>query len=272
MLDQPQGERGDRDGLELEQLIPRFDAGQAEQVQNQHVQAIGLAGHLTEEVIAMFRVVAGTVQQGFDTHLDDRQRRLQFVRDVGHEVLTKAFEPAQLGGVVQDENSAPAGVVRRHAAQPGGVNGQAADGGAGPVDLLALRLGAVERPADDVDERPLADDLPQRPADNGLAGNIQQLPGAVVGEKDALVAVQRDDSLDHAAEDGAQLLAIRLQLGDAGGQAFADAVERLAQPSQIVVGGKEDAGVGGADVLDGASQLTQGTAKLPVPVIAQQHE
>ena len=140
---------------------------------------------------------------------------------------------------------------------------------AAPVDLLALRLGAVQGAANHVEERPLADDLPQRPADRRLAGELEQLRGAVVGEEDALVGVQGDDALDHAAEDGAQLLAVLLQLGDARRQPFAHAIEGAAEHFQIIVGREEDAGVA-ADVLDGPGQLSDGPRQLPAP--PQAHE
>ena len=85
-----------------------------------------LPGDLLEKLSRCCGVLDGAVEQRLDAHLDDRQGRLQFVRDVGDEVLAQAFQPAQLGGVVQHQDGAAALMVRRHAGKAGGVDGEAA--------------------------------------------------------------------------------------------------------------------------------------------------
>ena len=57
--------------------------------------------------------------------------------------------------------------------------------------------------------------------------------GAIVGEEDALVGVEGDDAFDHAAEDGAQLLSVFFQGGDAAGEGFAHAVEGAGQLADL---------------------------------------
>ena len=110
-------------------------------------------------------------------------------------------------GVVQHQDRA----ARRLTGQAGGVDGQAAR--REPVQLISSlrRLRVAQRVLNHVEQRPLAHHLPQTAADGVARGQFKQLDGAVVGEQDALVGVQRDDALDHAAEDGAQLLAVFLQ-------------------------------------------------------------
>ncbi len=223
------------------------------------MQAVALAGDLFEKMAAMLRVVHGPVEKRFDAHLDDGQRRLQFVGDVGDELLAQPFEPAQLGGVVQDEH----GPARRQARQASGVDGETACAGAGPAELLALRFRTIEGALHHVQQRALADDLPQTPADGRLRGQAEQLGGAFVGVKDALGGVQRDNALDHAAEDGAQLLPVFFERGDAGVEPFAHAVEGPAQFVDLVVSCREDVLAAGtlAELVGHADQGVHGSAQ-----------
>ena len=60
----------------------------------------------------------GAVEQRFDEALDRRDRRLQLVRDVGHEVAADVLQPAKIGHVVEHDHGAdgPAfGVVQGRA-------------------------------------------------------------------------------------------------------------------------------------------------------------
>ena len=75
---------------------------------------------------------------------------------------------------------------------------------AGPFQrqLLLARLGVDQGAADDVLQGRCADHFPELAADGRLDLEIQQLGGALVGEQDALLGVEGDHALDHAAEDG----------------------------------------------------------------------
>ena len=112
-------------------------------------------------------------------------------------------------------------------------------------------------------------DLPQGPADSGGTRQLEQLGGAVVDEEDALVRVERHDALDHAAEDGPQLLAVLLEGADAGAEFLAHAVERPAQEADLVGRHGVDAGVLAveADLLEGRDQFLQG----PSDPVGQRH-
>ena len=94
--------------------------------------------------------------------------------------------------------------------------------GVEPVHENSSRCGSRDSsaPLDRVEQGPVADHLPQGAADGGDARQVEQFAGAVVDEEDALVGVERDDALDHAAEDGPQLLAVLLERGDALRRAF----------------------------------------------------
>ena len=226
------------------------------------MQPVGLLGDLLQEAAAVLGVVDGAVEQRLDAGLDDRQRRLQLVRDVGDELLPQPFQAAQLGGVVQHEH----GAARRRARQAGGVDGQAAAGGAVPVQLLAAAARAWPGPARTTScSGALADHLPELAADGGLGGNSSSCAGPLVGEQDALLGVEGDDALDHAAEDGAQLLAVFLELGELRGQALAHVVEGAGQGADLVLAGGVDlvAVVAGGDALGPGGQLLQRPGDAP---------
>ena len=128
-------------------------------------------------------VVDAAVEQRLDARLDDRQRRLQLVRDVGDELLPQPLQPAQLGGVVQHEHGARAAGRRA-----GGRRGPRSERAAGPVQrIVVVRL---DRPAaSGLDRRPAAaaaEPPPRgagRPPSAGLKSS--SCAGPVVGEQDA---------------------------------------------------------------------------------------
>ena len=186
--------RVQRHRLELQPELARLDPGQAEQVQDQRVQPVRLCVDLRQERPRASGSSAAPSMQRLDGRLDDGQRRLQLVRDVGDEVLPEPLQPAQLGGVVEHHDRPGGG----RPGQPGDVDGQAAVGRPLPVQLLAVRAGPAQRLLDDLLERPLAGHLPQLPADRRGRGELQQLGGPVVGEQHPLVGVERDHALDHA--------------------------------------------------------------------------
>ena len=89
----------------VEDLLARLEPGQAEQVEDQLVEPLGLLVDSLEEPGVDRLVVEGPVQQGLGVGLDRGQRRLELVGGVGDEVLPHPLEPAQLGDVVEDETA-----------------------------------------------------------------------------------------------------------------------------------------------------------------------
>src|SRR5262249_13529401 len=63
-----------------------FDARQLEQLADQLRQTVDLDMHPPQEVRAAIRIVQGAVFERFDERLQRRDRRLELMRDVGHEV------------------------------------------------------------------------------------------------------------------------------------------------------------------------------------------
>ena len=210
----------DRDRVNLERFLSRFDAGQAQQVDNQGVQPIRFVRDALQELLSVDGILRGPIQQGFDAGRDDRERRFQFMRHVGDEILAQTFQTANVGRVMQDQNgsaghlgSAPAGQR-----QTSGMDRQTACRRPAPDNLFAFRFGPRQGSANDVLERTQPHDFPETPTDGGFHVEVEQFGGAFVGEGNALLGVESHNALDHAAEDGAQLLAIFFDLGELDGQ------------------------------------------------------
>ena len=158
------------------------------------------------------------------------------VRHVGDEVLPQPFEPPQFCCVVQHHDRAE----RLGAGQPGDVDGQVLRPRPLPVEFLAVRAVAGQRLFDDLLHRPLPRHFPQLAADAAGGVELQQHAGAVVGEQDALLRVERDDALDHAGQDRPQLLAVVLDLRETRREALAHGVERPRQGVELRAAGRAD--------------------------------
>ena len=64
----------------------RIGAREYEQIVDEADQAIGFGLNRFQKAIAHFQIVHSPVAQRLDRALDRRQRRAQFVRDIGHEI------------------------------------------------------------------------------------------------------------------------------------------------------------------------------------------
>ena len=65
--------------------------------------------------VRLVGIVLGAFQQGFDEAFDERERRAQFVADVGDEFLARAFQLLDAGEIVEDEDGAAAACRRGRA-------------------------------------------------------------------------------------------------------------------------------------------------------------
>ena len=95
---------------------PRLEPGQAEQVEDQLVEPLGLLVDPLEEPDVDVLVVEGPVEEGLGIGLDRGQRRLELVRGVGDEVLPHPLQAAELGDVVEDQDGARRGVAGQRGA------------------------------------------------------------------------------------------------------------------------------------------------------------
>ena len=97
--------------------------GEREQIGDDRVETVGLAGDDAQESASRVGVVGGAVQQGLGEALDRRHGGLEFVRDVGDEVAPHRLEPLEPGHVVEDDDRADPAVVvstlREGAVPPG---------------------------------------------------------------------------------------------------------------------------------------------------------
>src|SRR5262249_47759359 len=112
---------------------------------------------------------------------------------------------------------------------------QAAATGPVPVQLLVIRLRSHQCAPDDFLDGELPHDFPELASHRTAYQKPEELSGALVGEQNALIGIDGNHSLDHAAEDGAQLLAILLDLVELLGQAFAHRIEGAGQGADLVL-------------------------------------
>ena len=92
---------------------PDSTAGQVQQILNQLVQPIRLLFDPRHEQLVVLRVVNGAHPERFGIGLDRRQRRLQFVGDVRHELPPDVLQAAQVRDVVQHHDDTRARLARQ---------------------------------------------------------------------------------------------------------------------------------------------------------------
>ena len=88
----------------LEEFLAGLQPGEAEQVEDQLVQPVGLLVDPLQEpalTVSSWRAQSSRVSA---YALIEASGRLQLVRGVGDEVLPHPFEPAEVGHVVEDEH------------------------------------------------------------------------------------------------------------------------------------------------------------------------
>ena len=130
--------------------------------------------------------------------------------------------------------------ARRRPGHPDGINSQAFCRRAVPIDFLLVRPGVDQGAARQLLQRTAANDFPQLAADAGRRLQPEQLDRPFVHEQDALLGVQGHDSLYHAAQDHAQLLAVCLKLGKLLSQAFAHVIKAAGECADLVLAGHVD--------------------------------
>src|SRR5277367_2731357 len=92
------------DGGEFQFHFSGFDAGELEQVVGEAREAHGVIADDFQEAAIVFGIVEGAGEKSFGETLDGGERRLEFVGDVGDEVLADALQAAQFGDVVKDDH------------------------------------------------------------------------------------------------------------------------------------------------------------------------
>ena len=98
---EPAGGQGD---LALLRIL--LDPGQAEQVVDDLVEAVGLPGDDVQKAPGVFRFLHGPGQQGLHEALDGGDRGFEFMGDIGREIPPGLLQAAQAGHVVDDDQGA----------------------------------------------------------------------------------------------------------------------------------------------------------------------
>ena len=94
------------DRLQIQFDPAGFQRGNGEQILDEQVEPLGVALDDFQETLGDFGIVARAVEQRFDVALDERERRAQFVADVGDEFLARAFELLEPRQIVEDQDRA----------------------------------------------------------------------------------------------------------------------------------------------------------------------
>src|SRR5262245_3130941 len=95
---------GDGDSAKFEFEFSGLDLGKLEQIVGQAAKPDRMITNDFEEPIAVFHIFHRASQEGFRESLNRRQRSLELMRDIGHEITARAFQSAQLADVMQNQN------------------------------------------------------------------------------------------------------------------------------------------------------------------------
>ncbi len=191
-----------------------LDLRQAEQVFDDRVQAVGLLGDDLQEAVGVSRLLDRAVEQRFDEAFDRSDRRLQLVRDVGHEVAADAFEPAKVGHVVSTTTapmarpwaSCSGRAARLHHALPIAVQ----------QDVGLDGIGTTKRAADEAAQIGVAHHFVQRATlCLGLVETEQPARSGVEADQ-PFAAVDGQHPFGHAGQHGLLLVVVLHQDGRSG--------------------------------------------------------
>ncbi len=169
---------------------PRLDSRQIEEVVDQQLHPVRIGEDRLEELA--FRLCLGPFgEKGLGVSRDARERGLELVGDVGHEVPANRLEPPDLGLVVEHQDRAP----RRQ--WPG------ADDDLPPVDpdFLSLDRLPLADTADDLACRASTEELLEL-RKQGVRAVAEEFAGGGVGSDDPSTGVRRHHSLHHRRDNG----------------------------------------------------------------------
>ena len=194
---------------------------------------------ICKKPLGVDRIADRAVEQRFHESLDRGDRRLQLVRDVGHEIAADVLQAAKIGDVVQHHHGADAaalGVV-----QGGAAGLQHAFVIAVQHDVVVDRLVAAQRPADEPPQVGVAHDFLQTAALGLRLIDAQQLARGLVQADHALLVVDGQHSFDHARQDGPLFVVLADDGADPLLQLLRHLVEGFGQAGQLVRVGHDQA-------------------------------
>ena len=184
---------------------PGFQRGNGEQILDEQVEPFGVALDDFQETLGDFGIVARAVEERFNVAFDERERRAEFMADVGDEVFARAFELLEPREIVEDED--------RAFAFAGGIGD---DGGVDPqpapaqfrqlqfvVKNLSLGLDAVNEISKLMQSQGFHDGLAAQ-----LGLDAEKIFEGAVGEINPAFAVEQQQSFQHGIE---QHLLLRLR-------------------------------------------------------------
>ena len=183
---------------------PGFQRGNGQQILDEQIQPLRVALDDFEEAVGDLGIIARAVEQRFHVALDERERRAQFVADVGDEFLARALQLLEPRQIVEDQNGAFA--LAGGVGDDGGVDLQPA-----LVQFRQLELVIENLPfgLDALDE--FVKFVQAQRFHDGFAAQLgldaEQVFEGAVGEVNFPVAIQQQQAFEHGIE---QNLLLRL--------------------------------------------------------------
>ena len=207
-----------------------LDPREGEQILDDRFEPIGLPRDDLEKAAAVGRVFGGAVQERLHKALDRRDRRLEFVRHVGHKIPADVFQPLQVGDVVEHDDRAPfAGDIAERRA----TDADRAVAGAAQDDVILHRLATVDGQEGEPPQVGVAHHFLQRLEEHAVDIEAEQIGRTLIDAHDPLPRVDREHALDHAAEHRLLLRALPADREPAFHQLVADRLDRVGQVGKL---------------------------------------
>ena len=243
-------EFGDADGSKFELELAGFDARELEKIVGETIEAGGVVANDFEETAIILRIVEGAGEQSFGEAADGGERRLEFVRDVGDEILADALEATEFGDVVEDDDGARGsdisvgGTRAFRICRSGGFDGTHGGGGDGKtagLDDAGGNVGAqtilpLQGAADEAEKFRIANDFDDGAALIGGGIHTENVEKGLIAKDEILLGVNDGDAFCHAAKNGVGLGALAAEGANGVVEVAGGFVERIGEIGELVAG------------------------------------
>ena len=216
---------------------PELDVRQLGEVADEAPEPLGVAKDDLEEFPRVLRLFERPLEQGLEIAVNGGERRAELVGHVRHELGAHVLEPPQLGHVVEHHDQAPLVAPERERQR---LDLEHAPGRRGEAHLAPQHETGRPRAAvpEQLVQLDVSDHLEKRLALAAHRAEPEDGARPLVHQEDVLVAVHRDDALDHPVEDRGDLRALLLEVLDLLAQPRREDVQRPAERADLVGGAR----------------------------------
>ena len=227
-----------RDELGFRRRPSGFQIGQHQQIRGDIVQTDAVRADDLQKFAIVLLVLQGPVQQRLRISLNGGERRAQFVRDVGDEILADALQPLQVADVVQDGEAAAA----RGGAQGTGLHFVRTSFAAGKLQPRFHRLARFQHALDNLDQRRILHQAVERHVIRNRHVRAHGAGEGTVTEHHAAVLADRQHAFHHAGQDRLQACRLHAETIEQIADLRAHARQRIGQRAQLVIAFLDDRG------------------------------